>query len=218
MGFSPLCLFKFGISPSKSVESGPCKADTIVGCDPARLCNICCLHQFKDWTWATHIINRLILLSGEDIAAKQLYLRNIWELSVDLNVSPPRSSATCHRYSSLNAYLTHRKTKLPRNTNLGLLWGAGGALPPPRSSALRPPATEAQGQAHPHCQAPAWGGVRAEQTARQLQQLLSSHRLRMPTVDDWIGFQYEGPKSAYTWYRLHIFITQGLDTSLRSVT
>lgn len=166
MGFFPLCQFKFGISPSKSVESEPCKTDTTVGCDPACLCNICHLHQFKGWTWATHIINRLILVSEEDTAAKELYLKNIWELRVDLNVRPPRSSATCHHYSSLRAYVTHRKTELPTNTNLGFLWGAGGALPTPKSSALGPPAPEAQ--ADPHCQAPTWGGVRADLAAEHL--------------------------------------------------
>lgn len=76
---------------------------------------------------------------------------------------------------------------------------------------------EAQAQARPHCQAPTRGGVRAERAAGQHRLLLSSHQLRMPTVDHWFGFQYEGPKSAYTWYRQHIFISQGLDFTLKSV-
>lgn len=152
MGSFPLRQFKFGISPWKSVESDPCKTGTIVGCVPTCLCNICHLHQFEGWTWATHIINRLIVLSGEDTAAKALYLKNIWELCVELNGSPRRSSATCRHCRSLGTSLTHGKTRLPTNANPGFLWGAGGALPTGRSSVLRPPAPGAE--ADPHRQAP----------------------------------------------------------------
>lgn len=77
---SPGVNLNLGISPSKSVESELCKTDMIVGCDPACMCNIYHLHQFKDWTWATHIINRLILFSREGIAAKEC----TWKTSANL--------------------------------------------------------------------------------------------------------------------------------------
>jgi len=84
------------------------------------------------------------------------------------------------------------------HTDLDFPLGVGGALLTPKSSALRPRVLEAQAQAHPHCQAPTWGGVRAEPAAQHLRLLLSSHQLRIPTVDDWFGFHYEGLMSAYT--------------------
>lgn len=77
---SPGVNLNLGISPSKSVESELCKTDMIVGCDPACMWNIYHLHQFKDWTWATHIIKRLILFSGEGIAAKEC----TWKTSASL--------------------------------------------------------------------------------------------------------------------------------------
>lgn len=169
-----LCQFKSGICPSKSAKSELCKTETIVGCDLTCLCNICHLHQFKDWTWATRIINRLTLLSGEETAGKVFDFKNIWELTGDLDVSLPRSSAMCCRYSSLRVYLTHRRIKLPTNTNLGFLWRGRDALPTAESSGLRPPAL--MGPTHLPCQAPTWGGVRAEPAAEHLQLLLGSHQ------------------------------------------
>lgn len=99
----PFCQLTFGISPSMSAEPEPCKTDMIAGCDPTCLCNICHLHQFKDWTQATHIRNRPILFSEEETAAKVLYSKESYtQKSVDLSDSPPRSSVMCSHCSILS--------------------------------------------------------------------------------------------------------------------
>lgn len=105
----PFCQLTFGISPSMSAESEPCKTDMIAGCDPTRLRNICHLHQFKDWTQATYIRNRPILFSEEETAAKVLHSKKSWKLSIDLD-SPPRSSVMCSHCSSVS---TCRMSELP---------------------------------------------------------------------------------------------------------
>lgn len=137
MGSFPSCQFKFGISPSMSSESELCKTDMIAGCDPVCLCNICHLHQ--DWTQAMHIINRLILLAGEETAAKELCLKDIWELSIDLNNSPPRSSVMCKHCGSLRA---HREWQSSLHNGLSLR--TSRCIPAPKSSGIRPLAKESQ--------------------------------------------------------------------------